>query len=143
MLQLVSQSPGAIGYTDQATAIQNKLNPVELRLASGKYVGPTLPAMTAVGLDPPRPNELSLRTIAAPAPGAYPIATEAYVLTYRDLCAAGLSHPEATAVQRVLSYLRGPGQSVAKALSFAPLPPALRAKARKAVARLECGGESL
>jgi ABC-type phosphate transport system substrate-binding protein len=143
MLQLVGQSPGAIGYTDQATALQNHLVTAELRLASGKYVGPSLPALSAVGLDPPPDNDLSLNTIAAPAPGAYPIATEAYVLTYKDLCAAGLSRPEAAGVQHVLGYVLGPGQQVARSLSFAPLPAPMRVQARRAVARLQCGGEGL
>jgi phosphate transport system substrate-binding protein len=143
MLSLVAQSPGAIGYTDQATALQNHLVTAKLRVASGKYVGPSLPALSAVGLDPPPDNDLSLNTIASPAKGAYPIATEAYVLTYKDLCAAGLSRPEAIAVQRVLRYVVGPGQMVAKSLSFGPLPDPLRSKARQAVSRLNCGGESL
>ncbi len=50
--QVVSQTPGAIGYTDQATALQNKLDTALLRNFAGAYVAPTIRATTAVGRQP-------------------------------------------------------------------------------------------
>jgi hypothetical protein len=68
-----------------------------------------------------------------------PIASEQYVLTLRDLCTAGRSDAEQAAVKRLLLYLLGEGQSVARDLSLAPLPGHLRAVARHAVRAMHCG----
>jgi phosphate transport system substrate-binding protein len=141
MRQIVAQTPGAIGYTDQATALQNNLLTVRLRNPAGDYVAPTLPAATAAGRQLNGPGDLSLPTIDARVPGAYPIVDEAYVLTMRDPCYAGLSLSEALGVRRVLNYLLGAGQRVAARLSFAPLPAGLRARARAEVGALRCYGQ--
>ncbi len=65
------------------------------------------------------------------------------MLTLTDLCDAGFSHPEATAVQKLLAYMLSEGQVVARELSFAPLPPGLRTSARAEVRRMQCGTEGL
>jgi phosphate transport system substrate-binding protein len=141
MRQIVAQTPGAIGYTDQATALQNNLLTARLRNPAGDYVAPTLRAITAVGRQLHGPADLSLPTIEAPVPGAYPIVDEAYVLTMRDPCYAGLSLSEALGVRRVLDYVLGAGQQVAARLSFAPLPAGLRARAWAEVGALRCYGQ--
>jgi phosphate transport system substrate-binding protein len=141
--QVVAQTPGAIGYTDLATALQDKLATVRLRNPAGAYVAPTLRTTAAVGRQPHDPRNLSLSTINARVPGAYPIAAEAYMMTLRDLCDAGFSHPEATGVQRLLAYMLTDGQAVAREFSFAPLPPGLRASARREVRRMQCGSEGI
>ncbi len=138
--QVVSQTPGAIGFTDQAAALQERLPAVHLRSAAGGFVGPSLGATTAVGDQRHPRGELSLGTVAARPPGAYPIAAELHVLTLRDLCSAGAGPAEVQGVRRLLSYLLGPGQAVVHRFSFAPLPPRLRAEARSAVRGLRCGG---
>jgi phosphate transport system substrate-binding protein len=137
MLQLVSQNPGAIGYTDQATALQDKLHTVMLRNPSGEFVSPRLPAISAVGSGA---RSVSVATIGSHEPGAYPIAAEAFMLSFRDPCDAGLSTSTAKAVQRVLGYLVGPGQRVVRQFSFAPLPGPMRRAAAREVRRMRCGG---
>ena len=139
MREVVSQTPGTIGYTDASTAVRNRLPAVHLRTSGGDYVAPSLRSLTAVGRQPLEPNDLSLPTISAPVPRAYPIASEQYLLTLRDLCTAGRSDAEQAAVKRLLLYLLGEGQSVARDLSLAPLPPHLRARARQAVRAMHCG----
>jgi phosphate transport system substrate-binding protein len=143
MRQAIAETPGAIGYTDQASALQNKLVSARLRARSGAFVAPTLKAIGAVGDQRPRQGDLSLPTVYSPAPGAYPIAAEGYVLTFRDLCAHGLAHPVSVGVRSLLGYLLGPGQQIAQQLSFAPLPPRLRRSARAELRRLNCWGNSI
>ena len=63
--------------------------------------------------------------------------------TLTDLCNAGFTHPEASGVQRLLGYMLGEGQAVARELSFAPLPPALRASARRLVSGMQCGNDGV
>jgi phosphate transport system substrate-binding protein len=141
--QIISQTPGAIGYTDQATALQDKLHSAALRNPLGEFVEPSLHAVSAVGLQPRAGDDLSLTTINARATGAYPIAAEEYLLTFRDPCAAGLSHPEASGDQRFLTYMLGAGQGVVRRLSFAPLPHSMRASARREVRALRCDGDGV
>jgi phosphate transport system substrate-binding protein len=139
MRQVIGSTPGAIGYTDQATALRNHLPSARLRTATGDYVGPSLRATSAVGDQALVPGDLSLPTIGVRIPGAYPITSEQYVLTLRDLCTAGRSQAEEEAVQHVLQYLLGPGQAVARQLLFAPLPSHLRRAARREVRTMHCG----
>ena len=139
MRQVIGSAPGAIGYTDQTTALRNRLPSARLRTPTGEYVGPSLRATAAVGDQPLEPGDLSLPTIGTRMPGAYPITSEQYVLTLRDLCTAGRSQAEEQAVQHVLQYVLGPGQAVARQLLLAPLPGHLRRAARRAVRTMHCG----
>jgi phosphate transport system substrate-binding protein len=141
--QTLAATPGAIGYTDQSTALQNRLPTVSLRNPAGHWIAPTLAATSAVGLVPHGSGSLSVGTINAPVPGAYPVAAEAFMLTARDPCDAGFSHPEASGVQRVLRYMLGPGQGVVRRFSFAPLPRSLRRSAQALVRRMSCGGQPI
>jgi phosphate transport system substrate-binding protein len=141
MLQAVAQTPGAIGYTDQASALQGALHAARLRDHSRTYVAPTLRAISAVGRQPHPPGQLSLSTINSSARGAYPLVAEGYVLTFRDLCDRGLSRAQSISAHRVLDYLLGEGQQIAAQLSFAPLPASLRDNARAELRSLRCWGD--
>jgi phosphate transport system substrate-binding protein len=141
--ETIAQMPGAIGYTDQDTALQNDLPTVRLRNGAGQYVAPTLHSIGAAGTQARAADRLDLTTIDARVPDAYPAVAEVYMLTLRDACNGGLSHPEAAGVQHVLDYMLGPGQRVVRQFSFAPLPNGLRASARAAVRRLQCGGQEI
>ena len=139
MRQVIGSAPGAIGYTDQATALRNHLPSARLRTPTGEFVGPSLRATSAVGDQPLVPADLSMATIGTRVPGAYPITSEQYVLTLRDLCTAGRSQAEEEAVRHVLLYVLGKGQSVARQLLLAPLPSHLRGAARRAIRSMHCG----
>jgi phosphate transport system substrate-binding protein len=139
MQAVVTQTPGAIGYLPQAPVLQNDLATAALRNPSGRFVAPTLAAMTSVGQQPDSSGTLGVATINAPVRSAYPIAAELYTLTYRNLCGGQELTPQGRAVGRLLAYLTGPhGQSLVTRFSFAPLPPDLRRQAAAAVRRLGC-----
>jgi ABC-type phosphate transport system substrate-binding protein len=72
------------------------------------------------------------------AAGAYPVASTAYVFIHVDPRHGGMSRTQVDAIKRVLDYLLGDGQAVARELSFAPLPERLRAAAAAAVAQVRC-----
>ena len=134
----VQRTPGAIGYVSQRTALQDRLSAVALANSAGRFILPRLSATTAVGEGPHSPDNLSTSTIDARSRSAYPIASENYVLVYRDLCQAGLDPGQAAATERFLQYALGAGQASLPPLSIAPLPVSLRAQARRAVSRLQC-----
>ena len=121
LVQTIDQTVGAIGYTEAGVAVHNGLQTADLKNDSGAYVGPTVHATTS---------------------GAYPGVATAYLLTYHDLCVAGLTPRQAAATQRVLLYLLGPsGQAMVQRLQFAPLPAGERNRAIADVKRFQCGSQ--
>jgi phosphate transport system substrate-binding protein len=144
MQQLIGRTEGTIGYLDRATAVQAKLQSARLRNPSGSYVAPSMRATTAVGDQHPGPDGgLSFPTINASVSAAYPIASEEYVLVYRDPCDAGMSPRDATATQQLLSYLLGSGQSIVRRFQFAPLSGGLQRRALAEVHRMTCGSQPI
>jgi phosphate transport system substrate-binding protein len=143
MVAEVSQNLGAIGYTEQPVALKNGFQTASLRNPAGNYLGPTIPASSAVGQQTHPPGEFAVSTVNAPAPGAYPIAYELYLLVYRDPCGAGIEQVQAQALQRFLVYVLSGGQAVIDELSIGPLPIRMRLGAQAAVDRLLCGAQPI
>jgi phosphate transport system substrate-binding protein len=136
----VKQTDGAIGYVEQAYALQNGFTYASVKNRSGRYVAPTLASTTASAVGVTVPASLSFTAIDSPNPAAYPITSQTFIIAYQDLCAGGLSKNVATAFGTFIKYGLGAGQAAAKALSYAPLPPSLLAKARAKAATFTCNG---
>jgi phosphate transport system substrate-binding protein len=134
----IKQQQGAIGYVEQAYALQNNFTFADIKNAAGKFVAPTLASTSAAGEGLKVPKDLTLTAINAPNPAAYPIVSQTFVVVHRDLCQAGLSQSGAKAMVRFLNFGLGQGQGVAKKLSYAPLPASLLAKSRAQVTSLQC-----
>jgi phosphate transport system substrate-binding protein len=137
----VKATDGAIGYVEQAYALQNNFTFASVKNKAGNYVVPTLASTTAAGQGVAVPADLRF-TIKNPSnPQAYPITSQTFVLTWKDPCKAiGMSQAKARALKAFLAYGLGAGQSVLKQLSYAPLPAAIDARARVAVAGIVCNG---
>jgi phosphate transport system substrate-binding protein len=139
----VKQTPGAIGYVEQAYALQNNFTYAAVKNKAGKFITPTLDASSAAAVGIKIPADLTISTINSPNPTAYPIVSQTFVIVYKDMCKAGVSQSAASGVKKFLTYGFGPGQSVAKQLSYAPLPPALVAKDTAQLSTLTCNGSPL
>jgi phosphate transport system substrate-binding protein len=139
----VKQTSGAIGYVEEAYALQNNFTTADVKNKSGKYIAPSLPSTTAAGSGISVPTDLGISTIDSPAPDAYPIVSQTFIDVHKDLCAGGMSKANAEAFKTFINYGLGDGQSVAKQLYYAPLPPDLLAKAKAAVGTLQCNGAPL
>lgn len=122
MAATVAQNVGAIGYTEQNVALLDGLSTAALRNATDAFVAPSAEAVTI---------------------GKYPVLAQAYLLTYRDLCAAGFTPGQAGAVRAFGLYLLGQGQAVVKRMWFSPLPGALRLRASRQIAGLLCGSQQI
>lgn len=128
----VKQTPGAIGYVELAYAKQNNLPYASIRNAAGQFVAPTMESIQAAaqGAAPniPANSDYRISIVNAPGANAYPISSFTWLLVYRN--------PPDTAKARLLAdFLRWAlteGSAAARALDYAPLPPALadRVKAR-------------
>jgi phosphate transport system substrate-binding protein len=152
MMEVLAQTPGAIGYLSQATALPNHLQMVALSNRAGRYISPTLAATTRVGdqrapkrgrharRKKSKPVRWTFTTINAPVRSAYPVSAELYALTFRRICSSDVAGAEGRAVGRALAYLTSAGgQALLSQMSFAPLPRTLDTKSEATVQRLDCG----
>jgi phosphate transport system substrate-binding protein len=139
----IKQTEGAIGYVEQAYALQNNFTFFAVKNAAGKFVAPTLASTTAAGDGLKVPSDLGISTINSPNSSAYPIASQTFIDTYKDLCKAGMSKSAASGLKKFLSFGLGQGQGVAKQLQYATLPSQIQSKAMQAVNDLQCNGQAL
>jgi phosphate transport system substrate-binding protein len=139
----VKQTTGAIGYVEEAYALQNNFTTADVKNKAGQYIEPTLASTTAAGDGIKVPADLGFTTINSPNASAYPIVSQTFIDVHQDLCTGGLSKANAEAFKTFINYGLGAGQSVAKQLFYAPLPPALLTQAKAQVAKLQCNGAPL
>lgn len=69
----IKQTPGSIGYVEQAYALQNGFTTAAVKNKSGSYIAPTLQAASAAAEGIKVPPNLAISTINSPNPAAYPI----------------------------------------------------------------------
>ena len=136
----VKQTEGAVGYVEQAYALQNNFTFADVKNKSGSYIAPTLASTSAAGEGATIPADLRFTVIDSPSPTAYPIASQTFMVVYKDLCKAGLSAAKAKGMVALLNYAYGEGQSVVKQLSYAPLPASIADKAKAQISTLQCNG---
>jgi len=139
----VKQTKGAVGYVEQAYALQNKFTTAAIKNADGKYVEPSLQATSAAGANASPPSDLRFSTINAKGETTYPITAVTFLLVWQDMCKAGMQKTEATLVKSWLDYALGGGQQVAPQLQYAPLSDAIKGQAQAKVKGLQCNGQPL
>jgi phosphate transport system substrate-binding protein len=139
----IKQQDGAVGYVEEAYALQNNFTTASVKNKSGNYVEPSLASTSAAGEGLKVPADLRFDAIDAPGAQAYPIASATFLLVYKDMCKAGKDKAAAQRVLGWLNYALGDGQQVAPELQYAPLPDAIRQSAQKKVDALQCNGSPL
>ena len=85
----VKQTDGAVGYVEQAYALQNGFTYASVKNKAGKFIAPTLASTSAAGVGVKIPADLGVKVINSPNPGAYPIASQTFIVVNKDLCKAG------------------------------------------------------
>jgi phosphate transport system substrate-binding protein len=139
----VKQTKGAVGYVEQAYALQNKFTTAAVKNADGRYVEPSLQATAAAGTNASPPADLRFSTINANGADTYPISAVTFLLVWQDMCKAGMKPDQAKLVKDWLNYALGPGQQVASQLQYAPLPGAIKQQAQSKVDGLQCNGHAI
>ena len=139
----VKQTDGAVGYVEQAYALQNNFTTAAVKNKDGQFVEPSLAATSAAGKSAAPPADLRFSTINAPGAETYPISAVTFLLVWQDMCKAGLTAQKAKLVKSWLNYALGPGQQVAPELQYAPLPDSVLAKAKAKVDGLQCNGQAI
>src|SRR5204863_5316868 len=75
----VKQTEGAVGYVEQAYALQNNFTTADIKNKAGQYVAPSLQSTTAAGEGLTVPADLRFSAINASSnPQAYPIASATF-----------------------------------------------------------------
>jgi phosphate transport system substrate-binding protein len=140
----VKQTEGAIGYVEQAYALQNGFTFADVKNKAGQYIAPTLESTSAAGEGIDVPSDLRINVIDSPNPKAYPITSQTFAITYDDPCKAGLDKTKAEGLKRFLSFLVGnEGQTTIQKLSYAKIPSSLDQKVQSAVDGMKCNGSPL
>jgi phosphate transport system substrate-binding protein len=145
---VVKQTSGAVGYVEQAYALENGFTYAAIKNSSGQYVLPTLANTSAAANGIPVPADLAISTINSPASGAYPIVSQTFIDTYKDPCKdGGASSGTAAALKKFLTYAFGAGQqtlgSGGNQLPYAPLPSSLADKDNTQLGTMTCNGSPI
>lgn len=141
----VQQTAGAVGYVEQAYALTHKFTVASVQNKAGKFVAPSLESTSAAGEGVTVPANLGIKVINSPAPNAYPITSQTFVIVNKDLCKAGIPGGEEAAkgVAKFLEYGLGEGQKILSQADYAALPASILAKSKEAAAGLQCNGTAL
>jgi len=141
----IQQTPGAVGYVEQAYALQHKFTYASVKNTAGQFVAPTLQSTSAAGMGITVPADLRFTVSKPSSPAAYPIVSQTFIVVYKDMCKAGVPGGQAAAkgVVKFLQYGLGQGQQVLSQAEYAALPPAILDKAKMAVSTLQCNGAPL
>jgi phosphate transport system substrate-binding protein len=139
----VKQTDGAVGYVEQAYALQNDFTTAAVKNKAGNFIEPSLEATSAAGQGAKVPDDLKFSTINAPGDRTYPISAVTFLLVWRDMCKSGGNATQAKLIKGWLDYALGAGQEVAPELQYAPLPDPIRQKAQAKVDGLVCNGSAI
>ncbi len=141
----VQQTTGAIGYVEQSYALEHNFTYAAVKNKSGNFVEPSLASTSASGEGVTVPANLGIKVINSPAPNAYPITSQTFVIVNKDLCKADIPGGEAAAkgVVRFLDYGLGEGQAILAKADYAALPAEILTKSKEAAAGLQCNGATL
>ncbi len=141
----VKQTDGAIGYVEQAYAIENNFTYAAVKNLAGQFVLPTIQNTSAAAAGLSVPSDLGISTINSPAQGAYPIVSQTFLDAYKDPCKSGGAKASvASGLKKFLTYAFGPGQQTLGAgsnqLPYAPLPSSLADKDNTQLGTMTCNG---
>src|SRR4051794_3880398 len=139
----VKQTDGAVGYVEEAYALQNNFTTADIKNKSGKFIAPSLQSTSAAGEGLKIPPDLGISTIDAPGPTAYPITSQTFIDVYKDVCKAGMKQSDAKALGSFLTYGLGEGQASLSQLFYAKLPAQLLAKSKSAAQSVTCNGSAI
>ena len=144
----VKQTQGAVGYVEQAYAIENGFTYAAVKNSSGKYIDPTIENTSAAANGITVPADLGISTINSPSADAYPIVSQTFLVVYKDPCKDGkASTSVAKGLKSFLAYAFGAGQqtlgSGGNKLPYAPLPSSLAAKDNTQLQTMICNGSPI
>ena len=128
----VKQSPNSIGYVEMIYAVQNKMPVGHVKNSSGNFVRASLEAVTAAAAEVPMPEDFRVSITNPPGAMAYPIASFTWLLIPEQI----KDPAKRDTLVEFVKWMLGPGQDVARAMEYAPLPATVIAKEQQALAAI-------
>ena len=135
----VKTTPYTIGYIERAYASQNKLPMAELKNKAGKFVAPSIEAMSAAADSVEVPDELFVSLSNSDGDAAYPITSYSYLLVYENAKDA----VKGEALAKYIWWGLHDGQKFSKDLDYAPIPAKVLAKVERRLKELRSGDKKL
>lgn len=137
----IKQQPNTIGYVELAYANQNKLPVALIKNAGGKFVEPSIDAVTAAAAAAAAitPDDLRVSITNPAGESVYPIASYTYILVYKQQKDAA----KGKALVDFLWWGIHDGEQFAKDLQYAPLPQEIVTRAEAKINSITAGGQSL
>jgi phosphate transport system substrate-binding protein len=141
----VQQTAGAVGYVEQAYALQHKFTYASVKNKAGQFVAPTLASTSAAAQEVTVPANLGIKISNPGGAASYPITSQTFIIVNKDVCKAGIPGGEAAAkgVVKFIDYGLSQGQPILSQADYAALPASILAKSKEAAAGLQCNGASL
>ncbi|ADY25246.1 phosphate ABC transporter, periplasmic phosphate-binding protein [Deinococcus proteolyticus MRP] len=140
---LVQNTPGSIGYIEEAYAKQNNLPMMAMENAAGEFVKPSLEGVTAAAAASELPEDMRGSVTNAEGAGAYPMASYTYLLVYPEQNYAGRDKAQGERLQHLLQWMLTSGQGYHEGLSYAKLPDAVRDRALETVNGMTFDGQPM
>ena len=138
---IISQNDGSIGYIEYAYAVQNKLAFANMVNAAGTTVTASVQttqnAMNDFGGQ--MPDTLARLIVNAPGQNSWPIAGYTYLLVYLNQTDCG----KAQKLVQFIHWALTDGTKDAQALSYVPLPDAIRNQDFTTLGTMTCNGASV
>ena len=137
----IKNQPNTIGYVELAYAVQNKMPSALIKNASGKFVEPSIDAVTAAAASASTetPDDLRVSITNSPGENAYPISSYTYILAYKNQKSAD----KGKALVDFLWWGIHDGEKFAKELQYAPLPAEIVKRAEAKINSITSGGKPL
>ncbi|MEI9941095.1 MAG: phosphate ABC transporter substrate-binding protein PstS [Pseudomonadota bacterium] len=135
----VKTTPYTIGYIERAYASQNKLPMAELKNKAGKFVAPSIEAMSAAADSVAVPDELFISLSNADGEAAYPITSYSYLLLYED----AKDPVKGEALAKYVWWGLHDGQKFSQDLDYAPIPAKVLVKVEARLKELRSGDKKL
>jgi phosphate transport system substrate-binding protein len=135
----VKTTPYTIGYIERAYASQNKLPMAELKNKAGKFVAPSIAAMSAAAESVEVPDALVVSLSDSEGDAAYPITSYSYLLVYEN----AKDPVKGEALAKYVWWGLHEGQKFAQDLDYAPIPAKVLAKVESRLKELRSGDKKL
>ena len=135
MAATVSQTPGAVGYTDTAFAVANHLRFASVKNAAGNFINPSIRNVAVAGgavTSVPTSNELHIVNPPKSLPTAYPIATYTYIIL-------PTASKNGSALRKMVFWALTQGQTAkyTAKLWFVPIPKVVLVASEKTLKQIQ------
>ena len=138
----VSQTPGAVGYVELIYAIQNKMAYGNVKNKTGKFIEPTLKAVSAAA-NVKIPDDTNVSLTNTDAADGYPISSFTWLIFYKEQNYGGRSKERTETLAKLLLWTGNDGQKYTEPLAYSALSKDAQSKANKIVRAITFDGAPL